>query len=87
MVACAGRAKMRHVEPVSEYVAAAVVRAWTEAGAPGALKIRITTDVDGQFRTVGVASSIDNACAIIRAWLESLVWPEAIAKDDRGRPS
>jgi len=78
---------MRYVEPASEYVAAAVVRAWTEAGAPGALKIRITTDVDGQFRTVGVASSIDNACAIIRAWLESLVLPETTAKDDLGRPS
>jgi copper(I)-binding protein len=78
---------MRHVEPASEYVAAAVVRAWIEAGQPGALKVRITTDVDGQLRTVGVASSIDNACAIIRTWLEGLVWPEAIAKGDRDRPS
>lgn len=78
---------MAHVDPASEYVAAAVVRAWIEAGPPGALKIRITTDVDGQFRTVGVASSIDHACAIIRTWLEGLVWPEAIAKRDRDRPS
>jgi hypothetical protein len=75
------------VNSASEHVAAAVIRAWIEAGSDGALKIRITTDVDGQRRTVGVASNIDTACAMVRTWLEGFAWTETMEGLGRGRPS
>jgi hypothetical protein len=75
------------VDPAPERVAAAVIRAWIEPG--GALKIRITTagDVDGAAHTVGVASSIDVACTMVRAWLESLSLDAPGASRDRRRAS
>ena len=73
---------MRIVDPAPERVAAAVIRAWIEPGDAGALKIRITTggDIDGAGRTVGVASDVDVACRIVRAWLERFA-------DDASAPS
>lgn len=77
------------MDPGSERVAAAVIRAWIEPGDGGALKIRITTAgvVDGAAHTVGVASSIDVACTMIRAWLESLSLDAPGASGDRRRAS
>jgi hypothetical protein len=75
------------VDPASERVAAAVIRAWIESGNTGALKIRITADVGGQRRTVGVASDIDIACAMVRSWLEGFAWTDSSDRPDRARPS
>jgi hypothetical protein len=76
------------VDPLSERAAAAIIRAWIEPGTEGALKIRITTngDIESRRQTVGVASSIDEACSIVRAWLEAFV-RQANNAAERGRAS
>jgi hypothetical protein len=53
-------------------IAVVVIRAWVETGSEEPLRIRITTvrDVSEPWRTVGVASGIDDACSIVRSWLE-----------------
>jgi hypothetical protein len=57
----------------TEHLAVAVVRAWIEAAPPGALKIRIVTSpgLRKRGRTLGVASDAEEACAIIRKWLDA----------------
>ena len=64
------------VHPTPDRFAAAVIRAWVESGDEGALKIRITTsgDMHGAGETLGVASDVDVACSIVRAWLEGFAW-------------
>jgi hypothetical protein len=57
----------------TEHAAVAVVRAWVEATPPGTLKVRIVTSPGPpeKSRTLGVASDADEACAILRAWLDA----------------
>ena len=66
-----------------ERVAVAVIRAWMDAEARESLKIRITTarDVAERSRTIGVAADIDDACAIVRSWLERFADSTERAKD------
>jgi len=77
------------VDPASERVAAAVIRAWIEPGVGGTLKIRITTagDSDGSSHTIGVAASIDMACTMIRVWLEGLAFDDTPIRGTRQRAS
>ena len=50
----------------------AIVRAWVEGDAPADLRIRIVSvPVDaGETADIGVATSIGEACELVRAWLE-----------------
>ena len=49
-----------------------MIRAWID-GDPPILKIRVTSkgDLRGRRQTIGVASDIDEACDIVRIWLET----------------
>ncbi len=51
-----------------------VVRAWIE-GKPPSLRIRIvrTLDISGGQEESTAAASIDEACAVVRGWLEEFV--------------
>ncbi len=63
-------------EELPERAAAAVLRAWTETGPGRGLRVRITDVVDlerGSSRVHPVATSIEDACAIVRAWLTEFV--------------
>jgi hypothetical protein len=77
------------VDAESERIAVAVIRAWIEVGVEGALKVRVTTrgDLEGTTETIGVASSIDGACAIVRAWLEGFVADQPSRAEGQGRAS
>jgi hypothetical protein len=56
----------------SEPAAILVMRAWTEGD--GALRVRVLElhELRNETRTLGVAATVDDACAIVRTWLESL---------------
>lgn len=63
------------VDHASERVAVAIIKAWVEAG-DEQLKVRITANsesIQGRRRTIGVATDIDEACAIVEDWLEAFV--------------
>jgi hypothetical protein len=68
-----------------ERVAVAVIRAWMDAETRESLKIRITTarDVTERSRTIGVAADIDDACAIVRSWLERFADATERVKDPK----
>ena len=56
----------------SERLSIAVIRAWIEPDEVATLKIRITTTGEGMGElTVGVTANIDDACSIIRKWLDA----------------
>lgn len=73
--------RIRHVAQVEsssrpeDAFGVAVVRAWIERGPPQVLKVRVSTapDLGSAPKTVGVTSSIDEACALIRDWLDRMV--------------
>jgi hypothetical protein len=51
-----------------------VLRAWVEEeGWPRRVRVRITRVVGGRQLTASAASSPDEACAVVRAWLEELL--------------
>jgi hypothetical protein len=77
------------VDRASERVAAAVIRAWIESEGKGIVKIRITTkaDLEGRRETIGVASTIEEACDIVREWLEEFVWAQSGGTSNGGRAS
>jgi hypothetical protein len=56
-----------------EVVGVALVRVWAPFTAPDRLVIRIVAAGPGEPRPIGVASTIDDATAIVQSWLESLV--------------
>lgn len=62
---------MRNGHGVKERLAVAVVRAWIEGEPPGQLKIRITSafDVAGDARTIGTTTHVQEAAAMLEAWL------------------
>ena len=62
--------------PPGERTAVLVIRAWIE-GEPPTLRMRITRtlDVDARDEATEATASIDEACAIVRRWLEQLQGP------------
>jgi hypothetical protein len=62
----------------NERMAVAVVRAWIEEDARGTMKIRVTSvsRIGSEAATLGVASEIDEACALVRGWLEAFARTE-----------
>ena len=69
-----------------ERVAVAILRAWVEPGTDDTLKIRITTarGMTEAGRTIGVAADIDDACAIVRSWLEGFATTTELRDGDPG---
>lgn len=63
-------------------MAVAVVKAWIDGEPPGRLKIRITSEplTATQSHDSSVAASVDDACAIIRHWLEAFVTTDRVAR-------
>ena len=53
-----------------------ILRAWTENQAAGVLRIRITRVVNRSELPVTAITDVDEACAIVRGWLEELLDPE-----------
>jgi hypothetical protein len=55
-----------------EPAAILVMRAWTEG--EDALRVRVLElcELRSESRTLGVAATVDDACEIVRSWLESL---------------
>lgn len=75
-------------EELSERVAAAVLRAWIETGPKRDLRVRITDVVDlerGTSRIHPVATSIEDACAIVRDWLTEFVESASLPTHDEDR--
>lgn len=64
----------------ADRVTVAVVRAWTE-GQDERLKIRVTrvTVLGAAAHESSVVASIDDACALLRRWLEAFVATDAPA--------
>lgn len=62
------------MEARSEDTSFAIVRAWTEAGPPRTIKVRVLTSgaLDGSLRVIGVADDIDQACLLVKAWLTEM---------------
>jgi len=60
-----------------------------ETGAQEPLRVRITTarDVTEPLQTIGVAADIDEACEIIRSWLEQFADGAERSGDSRVRPA
>jgi hypothetical protein len=56
----------------SERIGVLVIRAWVE-GDPGGVRMRITctSDISTREEDATSAASIDEACAIVRRWLEA----------------
>jgi hypothetical protein len=56
---------------VRERVGVLVIRAWKE-GEPPTIRLRITTrfDLEGDEERTTAASTVDDACGIVRDWLE-----------------
>ena len=65
---------MSVVDIDTERTGVAVVRAWTERGRTS-LRIRImsTADLTSAAETVSLVASRDDACRVIRAWLDTLL--------------
>jgi hypothetical protein len=64
------------IERPAERAAAAIVRAWIEAGESGGLRVRVTevTDLDqGTGRAHPAVASVDEAAAIVAAFLAAFV--------------
>jgi hypothetical protein len=59
-----------------------ILRAWVEAGAHQRLRVRVTqvTHEHSGEPMFSAAATIDDVCALVRAWLEELL-------DDRDCPS
>lgn len=57
--------------PVRERVGVLVIRAWKE-GEPPTIRLRITSrlDLEGDGEQTVAASAVDDACAVVRGWLE-----------------
>jgi hypothetical protein len=62
--------------PPGERTAVLVIRAWIE-GEPPTLRMRITrtSDVTARNDTTEATGSVDEACVIVRRWLEQLQGP------------
>jgi hypothetical protein len=76
------------IERPSERAAAAIVRAWIEAGETDGLRVRVTEILDldqGTSRPLPAATSIGEACSIIGRWLEEFV--AGPAADDADGPA
>jgi len=63
-------------------MAVAVVKAWIDGEPPGRLKIRITSEplTGTQSHDSSVAATVDDACAMIRRWLEAFVASDQVAR-------
>lgn len=60
-----------------------VVRAWREAGMPPDLRVRIVEIVPGLGeRPMLVTTSVDEACRVVRNWLEAVRPPGAKGSGD-----
>jgi hypothetical protein len=79
MLPCGGLRMLRRMKtrdlPGADAFGVAIVRAWIEPGPPQVLKVRVAAapDMRSTPRIVGVAADIDDACALVRDWLEALV--------------
>lgn len=58
----------------SERTGVLVIRAWIE-GEPASLRLRITRtlDISSRDEEATAAASIDEACAVVRRWLDDFV--------------
>jgi hypothetical protein len=52
-----------------------VVRAWLERSRQDGLRVRVIPMIEGVPRPVVSAGTVDDACAIVRHWLEELTNP------------
>ena len=50
-----------------------ILRAWVENWGHGRLRIRITQSIGQGDSSVGIATSADEACAIIQRWISELL--------------
>jgi hypothetical protein len=57
----------------SERGAAALIRAWLEQDDGVVLKVRVLgVTKTGELATIGTATDVEAACAIVRSWLREL---------------
>ena len=61
-----------------------IVRAWTEAGPPPTLKVRLLTAPSTSSPPVilGVTTDIDQACEMLRSWLADVAVGEPARSDE-----
>lgn len=64
-------------DPREERAAVLIARAWLEDRPDARLRVRITFthDIRSAEREMTVVSTVDDACAAVRCWLESLLLP------------
>jgi hypothetical protein len=57
----------------AERSAVLVIRLWAEGDQPGGLRARLIQVLDARSReqTVATATSVDDICAAVRAWVEA----------------
>ncbi|MFJ1877752.1 hypothetical protein [Streptomyces sp. KS_5] len=61
--------------PRSGRINVLILRAWREHGHPSAVRVRVI-EVSGQSETpVATAADADQACEVVRAWLDRLQPP------------
>jgi hypothetical protein len=57
----------------AEQAGVLILRAWLEGRSGDRLRVRVTRVLDGRELPVTATASIDDACAQVRTWLETLV--------------
>ncbi len=67
-------------EPRGEQAGLLIMRAWVTDQSADVLRVRIVQVIEGVEQPVNATTSIDEACGIVRGWLEQMLAPPPSTK-------